>query len=64
MNTHLDIGMAAWDRWTRQLVTVVAGAQAEGYVTIAFDGGPVAAIRREHLTGYAADNDTTGGNRS
>jgi len=37
------------DTWTGLWVQVVAGAQQEGYTTIAFPRGPVVAVRTEHL---------------
>lgn len=54
----LDIGTVVYDMWTRQLVTVVAGAQAEGYVTVLMNDGPkeiVAAIQRKYLEGLTYD---------
>lgn len=42
-------GQWVFDRWTGIWVQVVAGAQAEGYTTIAFPRGPVVAVRTAHL---------------
>jgi hypothetical protein len=37
-----------FDTWTKQRAQVVAGAQAEGYVTVAL-GDVLVAVRHEHV---------------
>jgi hypothetical protein len=49
MNSLYNPGDIVTDLWTRETVTVVAGAQASNHVTVAFPDGTVTSVNRRHL---------------
>ena len=45
-------GRYVWDTWTQIWVTVVYGAQPDGYTTIKYKSGEVVAVRTSHLENW------------